>query len=124
MYILGIIMGAALLLAKYGSFWLFTGGSNQLRIWYPFKKGPPEPIRDWIYKSPVRTGLLDTFAGWLGMHVLLALGGSIIATVAMVTYIVTCMGVIFLHIIILKISTSWDTPRITHSGYQFVSRRR
>jgi len=120
MYALGFIMGFTLLLAKYGSFWLFTGGSKQWRV--PFTD---QGIRDWIYKSPIRTGLLDTAAGYLGMHVLLALGGSIIATVAMVTYIVTCMATIFLHIAFNNIKSLFKSkPRSPVRGRQFVPIRR
>lgn len=101
MYIFGIVLGALLLAAKYGSFYLLTGADKQWRV--PFTD---QGIRDWVYKSPVRTGILDIAAGYVGMHALVAFGGSIIAMIAMCTYIITCMSVIFSSIIFKKISKS------------------
>jgi len=89
-------MGFLLLLTKWGSFWLLTGGEKQWYIWYPLKKGGAEPVRDWTYRSSVRKGIVDIGAGYLGMHVLTAFGGSIIAMISMVTYTITCMTIIFL----------------------------
>lgn len=51
-------------------------------------------IRDWIGDSNVRKGIVDLIAGYLGMHVLAAFGGSIIAMIAMTTYTITCMAMI------------------------------
>jgi hypothetical protein len=100
MYVFGIILGALLLLVKYGSFYLLTGGEHQWRV--PFTD---EGIRDWTYRSSVRTGLLDLGAGYLGMHALVAFGGSIIAMVAMVTYMIVCMSIIFSGVLARKVKT-------------------
>jgi hypothetical protein len=110
MYILGIVLGMLLLAAKYGSFYLLTGGETQWRV--PFTD---QGIRDWVYKSPVRTGLLDMGAGYVGMHALIAFGGSIISMIAMCTYIITCMSVIFSGIIFKKIKSSFKS-KSKHRG--------
>jgi hypothetical protein len=111
---LGMILGFLLLLVKWGSFYLLTGGGHQWQakklVWVPvigwiayWKFMTPLEreggVRDWMYSSPVRKGIIDLFAGYLGMHVLAAFGGSIIAMIAMTTYTITCMVVIFLGII-------------------------
>jgi len=139
MYAFGIIMGALLLVAKYGGFWLITSkkveyplNSNKGKITYndegkathrekyeqrtvgealiwipvlgwiliPFtsditkRKG----VRDTINNKPFLLFLTDALFGYLGMHVLAIMGGSIIAGIAMVTYTVTCMCMIFTKI--------------------------
>jgi hypothetical protein len=114
MYIFGIVLGVLLLAAKYGSFYLLTGGENQWRV--PFTD---EGIRDWTYRSSVRTGLLDILGGYVGMHALVAFGGSIIAMIAMCTYIITCMSVIFSGLIGRKLKTFFFGKSVKR-GYSYV----
>jgi hypothetical protein len=116
MYALGIVLGMLLLAAKYGSFYLLTGGETQWTV--PFTNG--KGVRDWVYSSPVRTGLLDMAAGYVGMHALIAFGGSIISMIAMCTYIITCMSVIFSTILIKKATNKMKLGLFKQGGLKYV----
>lgn len=96
----GVVMGMLLLVAKYCSFWLLTGGPVQYKLprWILF--GRLQPVRDRIHESTFLLFLVDVVGGYAGMHVLSAFGGSIIAMVAMTSYTIACMTILMWHFVI------------------------
>jgi hypothetical protein len=97
----GMVLGFLLLVAKAGSFWLLTSVKNKktgemeqrvLRKWIIF--GEKMPLRDRIHESTLLLFFVDVLGGYMGIHVLGAMGGGVIATVGIATYTIVCMAML------------------------------
>jgi hypothetical protein len=82
-------------------------------IIYPFTsdKTRETGIRDVIGENPLLLFLVDAVFGYLGLHVLAIMGGSIISGIALVAYTVICMLVIFMKITAKKVARMFAPKR-------------
>jgi hypothetical protein len=91
-WVIGIIAGLVMFIAKFGGMILLTGGNKGVSFFgkriYPYK---------WIMKSHVRKGLLDLLLGSMVAHIFM---GSILGTIAAVTFAAISMAVLMSGIFI------------------------
>ena len=122
----GLCIGILLLVAKYCGFWLLTSvkdketGQLKQRIlpkWIIF--GKPMPLRDRINDSTFLLFCIDTLFGYLGINILAAMGGGVIATVAIVAYTITCMAMLMKQFLFNWIDRKFSFKRKAKSGYDW-----
>lgn len=115
----GVALGALLLVAKMGSFYLLTHKreeakdshdkviinkktgkprtklvQRQIKRWILF--GPKQGMQDRISESTFLLFCVDFIGGYVGAHILTA-GGTIMAMVALTSYTIACMTMLMSH---------------------------